>query len=221
MALSTYAELQTAIHSELDRSTTAFTAAVPDLIKRAEAKMNRRLRLREMEVQATATYASTNTTRRLALPSDMLEMLDIQIKKSSEADTEYLTLKQVPPYKINRYYDTQDVIAYAWRDEIEFNTTVSADHTVKMHYIQKLDLATDSTNWVLTNFPDAYLYGSLAEAELFLLNDARVPIWKTLFSEALQEMNELDSRSRNDAELDNSQAVGMAAGYGRFNILTG
>lgn len=219
MALSTYAELQTAIQTELDKSNTEFTTAVPDLIKRAEAKMNRRLRLRNMEVQATASYPSTNTTRRLAMPLDMLEMLDMWIKPATGTDAEYWLLRQVSPVHLPQWYEQEYVLVYAWRNDIEFNRTVSADHTVKMHYIKKLALASDSTNWALTNFPDAYLYGSLMESELFWANDQRAPLWKQLFEEAVNQMNELDQRSRNDAELNNRQAMRMSGGRGRFNIL--
>jgi len=222
MALSTYAELQTAISNELNRSEATFTAAVPDLIKRCEAKLNRRLRLREMEVQKTATYGAANTTRRIAMPDDLVEMLDIWIKPATQADTQYIALKSVPPSRLASYYAVSgDVTHYAWRNDIEFNALVGSDHTVKMHYFAKLDLATDLTNWLLTNYPDAYLYGALAEAELFLLNDARVPVWKSLFAEVMQELNDLDDRSRNDAELDNRKTVRLASRRGSYDIIRG
>lgn len=227
MALTTYAELQTAIVSEVDRSgDAALVAAVPDLIKRAEAKLNRRLRLREMETQATATYAATNTTRRIANPTGLLEMLSLWIKPASAADTQYRLLRQVTPAQFAKYYSVQgDVTHFVMRSDIELNAVVGADHTLQMHYFKRLDIATDSTNWLLTNYPDAYLYGALVEYLSFDAGAAEspnAPLWPVRLAEVMEELNALDNRSRDDAELDNRQAVALAGHRrGRFNVLKG
>jgi hypothetical protein len=44
------------------------------------------------------------------------------------------------------------------------------------------------TNWMLAENPDAYLYGSLAEAEGFGFNDARLATWRALASDSLAQV---------------------------------
>jgi len=227
MALTTYAELQTAIQTELDIAETAFVASIPDLINRAESKINRKLRLREMETLAYATYAAGTVAladRLLALPTGYVEMImPLRAKVSTSDDTSYTELKYVDPGKISMYYGTAAVagqLAYTLRDQIEFSSPVGVDHLIMMHFIKGWDLATSSTNWLLTNYPDAYLYGALAEAEGFLRNDSRVPMWKALFDECIRDLQELSERGRDDAELDVSEISGMS-NRGSFNIITG
>lgn len=199
MSLGNYTELQAAIATELNKDN--LTAAIPDFIKRAEAKLNRRARFRVMEQQAYTDYDATMTTRRIALPDDFIEMLKLWAKKASATDSTYERLQFVGSDRMVDYYDS-DLCRYTLRADLELNTAVTETYRLLMHYYKRLDIATDATNGVLTNHPDLYLYGSLAEAEMYLRNDPRVPMWKALFDEGIMELNERDERSRDDAELD-------------------
>ena len=58
MALGTFTELKDAIADWLDRSD--LTARIPDFIALAEARINRELRIRPMEVRSTM-YATVRT----------------------------------------------------------------------------------------------------------------------------------------------------------------
>lgn len=227
MALGTYAELQTSLQNELRRTGTAYTDAIPDLILRCEVKMNRRLRLREMETLAYATYAvGTNAIadRLLALPAGYVEMLQpLRAKKSTEDDTKYIPLTYLDPQQISdRYGNVEriDGLCYTLRDQIEFSAATAQELTIMMHYLKKWDLATDTTNWLLTNYPDAYLYGALMESELFLRDDARAGTWKQLYDEAIHDLNELSNRGRDDAELDVSE-IARISRSDSFSIIYG
>lgn len=228
MALTTYAELQTAVITELDRTgNTEFTNAVPDFVNRCEAKINRKLRLREMETLAYATYAAGTVAledRLLALPTGYVEMImPLRAKVSAADDTTYKELKYVDPGKISTYYGTAATagqLAYTLRDQIEFASPVGSDHLIMMHFIKGWDLATSSTNWLLTNYPDAYLYGTLMEASVFIVDDQRAAGWLALFKAAMDDLQELSERGRDDAELDVSELAGMSS-RGSWNILTG
>lgn len=223
MALTTYAELLAAVRTELDISTSGITdASVADAVTRCEAKINRRARFREMEQLAYATYAAgTNSIddRTLAVPTGMLELINLRVKKASDDDSNYIEVKYVDPGRIHEYYG-ESGLRYTLRDQLEFSTAVSVNHTVMMHYLKKWSIAADSTNWLLTNFPDVYLYGSLAECEMHVRNDQRIPLWKSLFDEGIAELNTMDERGRDDSELDTSEVMKMSR-YNSYNILTG
>jgi hypothetical protein len=64
----------------------------------------------------------------------------------------------------------------------------------------------NTTNWVLTSHPDAYLYGALLEAEPYLVDDARIAIWKTAFETVLTDIR-LPSTSANFSNYTGLQAA--------------
>ena len=51
----------------------------------------------------------------------------------------------------------------------------------------------NTTNWLLTAHPDAYLYGSLLEAAPYLMDDARLAMWATALERVLAEIRHPDS----------------------------
>jgi hypothetical protein len=53
-----------------------------------------------------------------------------------------------------------------------------------------------ATNWLLTAHPDVYLYGTLVQAEAYLDNDARLPVWKRALDDGLLEIMEAGKRKR-------------------------
>jgi hypothetical protein len=59
--------------------------------------------------------------------------------------------------------------------------------------------APESTNIVLTTYPSCYLYGSLVAAEPYILNDARLPMWKTQYEEAVERASLGDKRDTHAA----------------------
>ena len=226
MALSNYTELQAAIANEIDSAGgTEMVAAIPDFIKRCESKINRKLRLREMEQLAYTSYAPGTTSledRLLALPTGYVEMLmPLRAKPATSDDTAYEELRYVDPGKISLYYGAAGTkLAYTLRDQIEFSSPVGTTHTIMMHFIKGWTLASTATNWLLTNYPDAYLYGSLVEASVFILDDKRAAIWQALFDETMRDLQELSERGRDDAELDISELSSMS-NRGSWNVITG
>ena len=70
-------------------------------------------------------------------------------------------------------------------NEVSFGPIPASVMEVEMLFYKKFDnlgSATtsgypDSVNWLMTNAPDIYLYGSMLEAEPFIMNDERVQLW--------------------------------------------
>ena len=54
----------------------------------------------------------------------------------------------------------------------------------------------NQTNWLLTNHPDLLLYGSLIEAEAFIMNDERLPVWREFFDRAVHNARQQIWRNR-------------------------
>jgi len=65
-----------------------------------------------------------------------------------------------------------------------------------LYYAKPTFLSTANTsNVFLANYPDALLYGSLIEAEPYLINDARSQLWSTLYDRAIKNITEANESS--------------------------
>ena len=193
MALDTYANLKTAIADWLDRSD--LTDRIPDFIALAEARLNRELRIRPMEVRSTLTL--TAGQRYFALPGGYLQMRNIQLNTNPVTPLEYIT-----PEMLDRLYGSNTTgkpKAYSLiGDEIQLAPIPDTDYTLEVAYYEKFTpLSTDvTTNWLTENAPDVLLYGALVEAEPFIKNDERMPLWLNAYKEAIDKIQKADDRDR-------------------------
>ena len=83
-------------------------------------------------------------------------------------------------------------------ENILFGPTPDSVYTYSMTYYKALTALSDSapTNWAILNAPDLYLYGALLQAEPFLMNDERVPLWERGFRQAIADLQEQDNKDR-------------------------
>ena len=193
MAISTYSELNTAVANWLDRDD--LTDRIPEFIALCEARCNRLLRIRAMEEKQTASTVAGQ--RNLALPTGFIQMRNLQINASPIVPMQYVT-----PEIYDRLYGSAStgtpqmytIIA----DEIQLGPTPASVQTIEMLFYKKFDALTAlaTTNWMITNAPDVYLYGCLLEAEPFIMNDPRVQLWATAFKQAITDMQEQDNKDR-------------------------
>lgn len=221
MAITTYAQLKTAVQNWLDRDDDDdLSSRAEDFITVGEAKLNRKLRLREQKQLSTASYPTTNTTRRLAIPTDMQEMISMQIKKASEDDEYYTPLIFKAPDDMPNVVSTGtgEPKYFALRDELEFDILPDVNYTVRMFYLKAWDIATSGSNWLLTNYPDLYLYASLVAAEGYLKNDPRVVLWKAQLDEGIAEANLKSHLSDDMVEKEMDSRVYGMRGTSRYDI---
>jgi hypothetical protein len=68
--------------------------------------------------------------------------------------------------------------------------TPGEDYDVEIVYRGNIpDLATNSTNWLLTLAPDLYLYGTLLEASPYIQNDERLAVWGSALVTVIDQLN--------------------------------
>jgi len=193
MAIGTYAELQTAVANWLDRDD--LTDRIPEFITLAESRFNRLLRLRSMEAKYTANTVAAQ--RNLALPTGYIQMRNFQVNTSP-----LTTLSYVTPEIYDRLWGGSTggtpkfytILA----NEVSFGPIPGSVMEVEMLFYKKFDnlSVTTTTNTLLTDSPDVYLYGSMMEAEPFIMNDERVALWATSLSKAISELQEQDNKDR-------------------------
>lgn len=187
MALATYSDLQTAIANGLNR--TDLTAKIPDFVLLAEGEINRLVRHRNMRQRDTATISSQFE----AVPTDFAGPISMRITSvSPNQSLEYITPGAV--YDLAAFWDA--TAGRPTKYSVVGGTFVfspdpdGTDYDVELIYNAKVpDLATNSTNWLLSLYPDVYYLGSLAQAWLYLLDEQRAAVLQAAFQRAVDDVN--------------------------------
>lgn len=190
MSISTYAELQTAVNTWLHRADLA--SIVPDFIALAEVRifnggMTEPVRISAMQNQDTGTISSQS----IALPSGYLETLRLSCTTGGQS----YPLEYLSPSEFSAYENQAGNPQYYTVINNQIKTAPNGGLAYTHDYYKKFDpLATTSTNALLTNAPNVYLYGALIEAAPYLGNDARIATWQQMFAEAVNGVNKAEQK---------------------------
>ena len=193
MAINSYSTLQTAVANWLDRDD--LSARIPEFIALNEAIFNRILRIRPMET--TVTASTTGGTKSYDLPTGYVQMRQIHLNTSPITPLQYLTPEMM--YRVWAGSSSGKPHSYTIiGDKIFFGQTPDSAYDYVITYYKKFDSLSDSTttNWVILNAADVYLYGTLLQAEPFLNNDQRIPVWERGLRQALSDLQEQDDKDR-------------------------
>ena len=193
MSFTSYADLQTSIAGYLARSD--LTAQIPDFIRLSELRLRRDLRIRQMlKSVTTATVAADNTVE---LPSDFLEVRDLFIVGNPVQPLTYYS-----PSAFNRNARTWEVGKprdyTVLANDFQLAPIPDTVYTVQMLYFAAPTFLsnTNTTNVFLANTPDALLYGALLEAAPWLMDDARLNTWGSLFDRAMVSIKRSDEQGQ-------------------------
>ena len=183
-----YSTLQTALTDWLARSDlTSFTA---NFIQNAESKIYKRLRVREMETALSAAISSGV----LALPSGYVGLKYAYVDGSpvqwlDVTDAEYI----YRCYPVRSAGGKPKFMAREGANFI-FGPYPDSNYTIKgIYYAKPTALRTETTNSLLTNHPDLFLYESLLESAPFIGDDPRLQTWERMARRAWRSV-ETDSK---------------------------
>jgi hypothetical protein len=193
MALSNYSELQASLANWLNRSDLT-TEIANDFIVLTEKDFNSKLRIRKQIAQETITIDSETEN----LPSGYLQVRDFYILSGSQ---KYAMTYMTPPQMDQiRGTNTSGIprVYTILGDTFRFAPLPDATYTAYINYYKQFDAlsASNTTNYILTNHPSIYLYGSLYHAANFLggIDPQRLQKWEQLYVTALERLE------RNDRE---------------------
>lgn len=196
MALANYSDLKSAVASYLARSD--LTSQIPDFIRLAEIRLRRDLRIRQMLKNATTATTSGDST--VGLPSDFLELRDIFIQDNPEQIVNFLSPSMF--HRNARATEAGEPVNYTIiGEELQFAPIPDDAYTVQMLYFYAPTFLSDAntTNLFTTNAPDLLLYASLLEAEPYLMNDARITVWASMYDRGLNALKVTDDRGQYSA----------------------
>ena len=193
MSLSTYSDLQTSIANYLARSD--LTSIIPDFITLAENRLRRELRIRQMLKSVTTSTVSGDAT--VELPSDFLEIRDFVVMTNPIQPLSYSS-----PSSLSNDLRTSEVgvpLSYTiLASEFQLAPAPDGIYTLKMLYFAAPPYLSSSntTNVFLNIAPDGLLYGALVEAEPYLMNDARINTWGSMYDRAITSLTKSDEEGQ-------------------------
>ncbi len=186
MALANYTDLQAAIASWNFARTDLPTA---DIILLAETRLNTDLKLRNQTSDAPLTGVVGERT--IALPANFIEATDCWVVK----DWGRQPLAQIVP-EINTVTAQGEPRFWAIDGEtLAFERPLDQAYSFLLACITRLSLATTTTNWLLTNYPDCYLAACNVEAALWMNDDAQASRWEQRYQAAKDGVKGIEAQA--------------------------
>lgn len=192
MAITTYAELKSAVANWLNRDD--LDAIIPDFISLAEAQMNRSIRHRKMVVRSDATL----DTPYFAVPADWLQTIRFQLNTNPVTPLLFVTPEQALE-ESQVYSASQQPLFYTIiGQQFQVVPYPDGEYDAELLYYAKISALSDAspTNWLLTESPDLYLYATLLQSAPYLKEDERLNVWAGLYQRLFDDMMLADERAR-------------------------
>lgn len=182
---TTWAELKTSLANWANR-TDLSTTEIPEAIALAERRFSRSIFLPEQESETTLTA----TTEVVSLPSDLVSISDVYLNTDPRT-----YLEPMPLPTLRTTYSAQTTGKpqnYAIRGEsMVLGPAPDTSYTIKLAYFAKFAAlgSGQTTNALLTDHPDVYIHGALAELYLLLYDTERANLHEAKRDELVAEIN--------------------------------
>lgn len=202
MALATYSDIQTAVANELHRAD--LTNYIPDWITLAESRINKVLRVRQMET----TQASTIAAGVIAVPANYVALKDAYISSTTPyRSLERKTANWIYDSYPNRVADNTPAFIAREGSNFIFGPFPDSNYVVTLSYWNRLAALSTGVNSVFSAYPGLWLFGALCESAPWLKADSRIPVWEAKFKELLSMVQDED-----DDEYLSGSVMRMVAG---------
>ena len=217
MALATYSDLKTSLANWLNR-TDLTTEIAEDFIVLAEKDFNSKLRVRKMITQTSITVDS----ELVALPTGFLQVRDFYILQGGvKYPLNYITPAQMDQIKgtsTSGMPSTYTILG----GNLRFAPVPSSSYSGIINHYKEFDplSSSNTSNYILTNHPAIYLYGSLYHASNFLggIEPNQSGQWEKMYQTALERLDRNDKEdSYGNAPLQQRSDVSVA---GSFNDIS-
>ena len=190
-----YPTLLAAIKNWVDRSD--FAAVAPVLVGLCEKRLNRDLRVRDMLQRETAPLLAG--AQYVDLPDDVIELKAVRpITNPPSRPLTVMTMDAQQEHFAENIATSQVPTSYALVGKsISISPAPTGAFTLEIVYYGNIAPLTYAApvNWLVTKWPDAYLFGSLVESAPYLRDDDRMQMWKDRFEEILNEIQAADARA--------------------------
>lgn len=193
MPYTTYAELKTAVARTMKR--TDLTSYIPDYITLCEADLQVRCRLLEFEAESIVTIAAGEGD----LPSDFLSMRAVFWSGNLQRPLRYMT-----PQKYAEAGNTTGLADFYTIAENKIKTAPVNSGSLHLMHSAKFTPLSDSntSNSLLLNSPDVYLYGAATHGAIDLVDDAMRGRVEPYYEKAIQRIKVNNNNRKYGAGLE-------------------
>ena len=183
--ITTYSGLLAELELWLNRSD--LTARIPVFVKLVEDRLNRLVRVPEMEEVFTFDTAETED-----LPTDFRELISLYLDSDPRAYLEPIDLETLRTKYACQATGQPQAFALT-NGTITFGPAPDSTYSAVLTYYKDIPALSPSneTNWLISKHPSVYLWGALCMAELYIWDDPRVPMWKAAWDEAIGELTNI------------------------------
>lgn len=207
MALATYSDLKTAITDWQARNDLSTKA--DDFIDLAEAFFN--VKFRQMQMEKEDTMVTVADTATVNLPSDYLAMIKLCIS-DDPSPLELVSLKFIDDRYQKDLRDRPRVYAFNFDEgtpRIKLGATPDAVYTININYFYGIPALSDSntTNWLLTKFPNLYLSGCLYEACKYIKDFEQAALFASEVNTLLTVFEDSGRKDRVSQQRVNAQVI--------------
>jgi hypothetical protein len=130
-----------------------------------------------------------------SLPTNYLQMREFRLNQEPTISLRYVSPEIFEAWNLGqgipKFYT---IIA----NEIRIGPTPAGVYEMEMLFWRKFPAlsSTVQANWMISNSPDIYLYGSLMEMEPFIQNDERTALWAAGYNRAIETLQLQDDKDR-------------------------
>ena len=180
-----YSSLKTEIADFLARDD--LTTQIDTFIDLAESRISRELETRSQDTRTTLTTSADNAY--VSLPTDMRSIRNVKVMNNPR-----VTLRYLSPLQVKKEYATTGTglprVYSVIGDNLFLAPTPDSILNIELTYKASVSSLSDSntTNTILTRFPDLYLYASLFYAYTYLLDEQRATQYNALVENILQSI---------------------------------
>ena len=196
MAITSYSTLISAVKTYLNRSDIS-DAQIKEFISLAEASFNRVLRTRNQITRSTSDIS----TQFVSQPTDLLELYNIQLNSNPIVRLEQVSLSKMDELKSASSTTGKPRYFAITGADLEFYPAPDTTYEIEVIYYKTIAPLSDSNtdNFLLTNQVDIYLFGTLVQAEPWLMNDERIGVWGSFLGKAIEELRISDQRAQTES----------------------
>jgi hypothetical protein len=191
MALDQYSDLLTAAANWAGRSD--LTSRIPEFLELTEAKINRKLRTKDME---TKNAAFSITGEYVALPTGFGGVRSFHLNTSPRQVLEFMSPDAQTGYFGQntgrpRFYSIEG-------SNFRFGPIPDGTYSSTLTYFLTVPALTGSatTNWLLTANPDVYVYGINGELAAYLKDFEAAQGWEARMYSVLQEIHAISNQDK-------------------------
>lgn len=186
MSIATYTDLKAAIANWLHRSD--LTSVIPDFIALAESEFNRR----NLMGQVTTTTLSVSNVS-TALPSGWGGVKSVTVSAYGlNRDLDQVDEQIIRTYNISGYPKHYAIAG----NNLLIAPVPDGTYTVNLTYWAKIDALSDTnpTNWLLTAYPDLYLWRGVVEGARYTRDNDLVQQADARYAQVLADIEIADAQ---------------------------